>query len=252
MDIHSNWKQYKAVIILGLIFIPLSALIYFIHYLIFHDTHHIFIYLLGDLALIPLEVFLVVVVIERLLTIQEKRQMMQKLNMVIGAFFSEVGTYLLDHLLPSFEKRDEIAGHVNIRQIWGPKEYNKAIAYSLKLEGSVDPQKIDLNELKTFLVSKRSFLLSLMENSNLLENERFTDVLWAAFHLDEELECRKSCDGLPDTDIQHIAGDIKRLYGYLLLEWLDHAQHLKARYPYLYSLVLRTHPFQENRSPIVT
>ena len=63
------------------IFLPLSALIYFIHYLIFRDPHHIFIYLVGDLALMPLEVFLVVIAIERLLSIREKREMMQKLSL---------------------------------------------------------------------------------------------------------------------------------------------------------------------------
>ena len=245
------WKQYKTIIILGAIFLPLSALLYFIHYLIFQDAHHIFIYLLGDLALMPLEVFLVVVVIERLLEMREKREMLQKLNMVIGVFFSEVGTHLLGYLLPAIDHHNEIASHLNIRKTWDAKEFKKAIDYSRAFEGFVDPDKINLNELRGFLISKRPFLLSLMENPNLLENEQFTDVLWASFHLDEELECRGTCDGLPETDKQHIAGDIKRLYGYLVQEWLEHAQHLKGRYPYLYSLLLRTHPFQENRSPVV-
>jgi transcriptional regulator with XRE-family HTH domain len=251
MEIRDIWKQYKTIVIMAAIFLPLSASIFFIHYLIFHDPHHIFIFLVHDLALIPLEVFLVVVVIERLLTMREKRELLQKLNMVIGVFYSEVGNYLLQYLLPALEKREEIASELNIRQSWGLKEFKRATAYCESLQGQVDPDKINLNELKEFFIQKRPFLLSLMENPNLMENERITDVLWAAFHLDEELECRGSCDLLPASDVQHIAGDIKRLYSHLLLEWLDYAQHLKARYPYLYSLVLRTHPFQQNRSPVV-
>jgi hypothetical protein len=27
---------------------------------------------------------------------------------------------------------------------------------------------------------------------------------------------------------------------------------LKVKYPFLYSLILRTHPFQEHQSPIIT
>ena len=60
-------RRYLNFIILAAILIALSALVYFIHYAIFHDVHHIFIYLVGDLAFLPLEVFLVVIVLERIL-----------------------------------------------------------------------------------------------------------------------------------------------------------------------------------------
>ena len=46
--------------------------------------------------------------------------------------------------------------------------------------------------------------------------------------------------------------DIKRLYGHLAAEWVAYAEHLQANYPFLFSLVARTHPFQEHPSPIVT
>jgi hypothetical protein len=52
--------------------------------------------------------------------------------------------------------------------------------------------------------------------------------------------------------MDHLAGDIKRLYDHLASEWLDYVQHLKLRYPFLFSLVLRTHPFQEGQSPIIS
>jgi hypothetical protein len=90
-----------------------------------------------------------------------------------------------------------------------------------------------------------------LENPNLLENEHFTDLLWATFHLAEELEARPSMTNLPETDLEHIANDIKRLYGHLAAEWLTYAEHLKSKYPFLFSLVVRTHPFQEHPSPIV-
>lgn len=81
-------RRYLNFIILAVILIALSALIYFVHYLIFRDVHHIFIYLVGDLAFLPLEVFLVVIVIERVLARREKQAIMQKLNMVVGAFLA--------------------------------------------------------------------------------------------------------------------------------------------------------------------
>ena len=51
--------------------------------------------------------------------------------------------------------------------------------------------------------------------------------------------------------LKHLAGDIERLYGRLVTEWLDYIAHLHANYPFLYSLVLRTHPFQEHPSAVI-
>lgn len=245
-------KDYKIFLLLAAIFIAASGIIYFTHYLIFGDPHHIFIYLLGDLGFLPLEVFLVVIVIERILTRRDRRVMLQKLNMVIGAFFSEVGNLLLHDVVAYFKNREEISRNLNIATNWTPKDFKKAAAYAYHLKIDVDVRQIDLDELKAYLSQKRIFMLTLMENPNLLEHDRFTDLLWAVTHLDEELEARPSLKNLPDTDLKHIALDIQRMYDHLASEWLDYVEHLKANYPFLYSLVIRTHPFQENPSPIVT
>lgn len=82
-------------IILGIILIVLSITVYLIHYAIFRDAHHIFIYLIGDIAFVFFEVLLVTLVLHQLLHYREKKVLLNKLNMVIGAFFSEVGTELL-------------------------------------------------------------------------------------------------------------------------------------------------------------
>ena len=64
-------------------------------------------------------------------------------------------------------------------------------------------------------------------------------------------EARPSVSGLPETDIQHIAVDIERLYRHLTAEWVSYTEHLKLNYPFLFSLVVRIHPFQEHPSPVV-
>jgi hypothetical protein len=91
-------------------------------------------------------------------------------------------------------------------------------------------------------------LLGLLENPNLLEHESFTDLLWAVFHLTEELGCRTDLKNLPDTDYAHLSGDIKRVYILLISEWLAYMKHLKDTYPYLFSLSVRTNPFDPNAS----
>ncbi|MGD9142244.1 MAG: hypothetical protein PVG61_00190 [Dehalococcoidia bacterium] len=232
-------------------FIAASALLYGIHYLIFHDSHHIFIFMLHDFAFLPLEVFIVVIVIERLLTRREKQAILYKLNMVIGAFFSEIGNDLLADMLKYFKNRDEIASHLNVNSSWTDKDFKEADAYALHLKADVDIHHCNLEEIKKVLREKRIYLLTLLENPNLLEHDRFTDLLWATTHLDEELNARATLENIPESDLAHLAVDIERMYDNLVSEWLDYIQHLKTAYPFLYSLVLRTHPFQEQPSATV-
>ena len=243
--------RYSYFIKSAFIFIILSAFTYFIHFLIFRDPHHIFIYMVGDLAFLPLEVFLVVIIIERILIRREKQVMLQKLNMVVGAFFSEVGSRLLGDLLGQFDNRAEISSNLNVTQDWTPVDFKRAAAYAYNLRIDLDCRKMDLEGLKAFLSQKRMFVLGLLENPNLLEHDRFTDLLWALTHLDEELEARPSLKDLPEKDLEHLAVDIQRMYDHLSSEWLDYVQHLRSNYPFLYSLVLRIHPFQEHPSAIL-
>ncbi len=238
--------------LLAAIFVFLSLFTYFIHYLIFRDAHHIFIYMVGDLAFLPLEVFLVVIVIERILSRREAQAKLQKLNMVVGAFFSEVGNYLLQYLLEYFNNREEIDSHLNVKGSWTKKDFHKAADFAYDLPIDLNLRRLNLKQLKKLLSGKREFLLTLLGNPSLLEHDRFTDLLWAVTHLDEELEARLSLIDLPDDDLEHLSGDIRRMYDHLASEWLDYVEHLKTNYPYLFSLILRTHPFQDNPSPLVS
>jgi hypothetical protein len=90
-----------------------------------------------------------------------------------------------------------------------------------------------------------------LENPTLLEHESFTELLRSVFHLTEELANREALTQLPDTDYQHLAGDIKRAYILLVHQWFDYMKHLKDNYPYLFSLAMRANPFDRDASPIV-
>ncbi|MBM4432466.1 MAG: hypothetical protein FJ025_00480 [Chloroflexi bacterium] len=244
-------RRHSTILIFAAIFLSISGLTYLLHYYVFKDIHHISIFLLGDLAFLPIEVFLVVIVIERILARREKQAVMQKLNMVVGAFFSEVGNQLLRRLLVGFAKNEEIRKNLAVGQDWSHADFKAAMAFAHAIEETPSCLNLSLEELKTFLVQKRSFLLRLLENPNLLEHERFTNLLWATFHLTEELEARTSMSGLPDTDLQHINVDIQRVYRHLAAEWVSYIEHLQLNYPFLFSLVVRTHPFHEQPSPVV-
>ena len=52
-------------------------------------------------------------------------------------------------------------------------------------------------------------------------------------------------------DYQHLAGDIKRVYGQIVPQWLAYMAHLKRTYPYLFSLAMRTNPFDASATPVL-
>lgn len=242
-----NWQ-----ILLGLFLVSLSAVLYGIHYLIFRDAHHISTYFITDLAFLPIDVLLVTLIIHQILSRHEKRAMLKKMNMVIGAFFTEVGTDLLRNLAGFDVQFHEVQESCIIRTDWTPKIFTRVSRGLKKYNYTINSTKGDLNELRTFLISKRDFLVSLLGNANLLEHKSFTDLLWAVCHLTEELVHRNTFSLLPDADYEHLSGDIKRAYGLLITEWLAYMKHLKGEYPYLFSLAVRTNPFDEHASVVLT
>jgi hypothetical protein len=169
--------------------------------------------------------------------------MLNKLNMVIGAFFSEIGT----RLLREFSALDPDAGRVGeqlkIETKWTGKDFAITKLHLQSHHYTTQWKTEAMESLQKLLAGERTFLLGLLGNQTLLEHEAFTDVLWAVFHLAEELAHRESLENLPQTDREHLIGDIKRAYRILMLQWLDYMKHLKNNYPYLFSLAIRTNPF---------
>jgi hypothetical protein len=244
-------KEIRWQITLGVGLVALSALLYAFHYTIFHDVHHIFIYLVGDVAFVPIEVLLVTLIIHRLLSQREKRSRLEKLNMVIGTFFSEVGTRLLTYFSDFDPGLNEIRSKLIIENDWTADEFKRVEGELRRYAYSVDIDRVDLEHVRQFLKGKREFLVRLLENPTLLEHESFTQLLRAVFHLTEELESRGKMTGLPESDYAHLAGDMKRVYILIVREWLDYMEHLKTNYPYLFSLAMRTNPFDRDASPVV-
>ena len=245
-------NRMKWQVVLGSILLALSSACYFLHYVIFRDPHHIFIYLVGDIAFVFVEVLLVTLIIHGLLEGREKRSRLSKLNMVIGVFFSEVGTKLLNDLARWDPDAEELKARMRTTS---PAPGNALGKIRESLDGhayAVDAATIDWQDLRDHLVEKRNFLVRLLENPNLLEHESFTDLLWAIFHLTEELDARPGFEDMPDTDRRHLTGDAKRVYGKLALQWLDYMEHLRTGYPYLFSLALRMNPFDPSASPVVS
>lgn len=234
---------------LGIALVVFSVAIYFLHFFIFRDITHIFKFGLHELAFIPIEVLLVTLIIHQLLSRREKKAMLNKLNMVIGAFLSEVGTRLLAYLIKMDTNIEHLSGILKFTTDWTQKDFDNALKKLEKTKLRLDISKADLVDLRDLLVGKRPFLLRLLENPILLEHVSFTDLLWATFHFSEELSSRKDLNELSPNDYNHLAGDMERTYAKLIITWLGYMSHLRISYPYLYSLAVRTNPFNPQAKP---
>ena len=231
--------------------VVLAAIIYAFNFAIFRDGRNVMFYLLIDLAFLPIEVLIVGVIVERVISRRQKQSLEHKMNMVIGTFFGEMGTELLTRMLPAVKDAPQIKENLHLEPSWKKDDFVRARQFADQARCDVDIDLIDLETLKEYLSEQRHFLLRLLENPNLMEHERFTDLLWAVLHVEQELEARPSLAGLGSTDNAHLALDIRRAYTHLLGEWLYYTEHLKSDYPYLFSLVCRTHPFQDAPSAAI-
>lgn len=234
-----NWQVRFAFLL-----IVTSAIIYVIHFELFHDLHHILVFLVEDIAFIPIEVLIVTLIIHRLLESRDKKAMLQKLNMVIGTFYSEMGNALMAKFAELDPESGQISKTLRVSDSWTEKEFAETHEKIGDYNFMVEITEEDVRDLKGFLVEKRTFLLGILQNPNLLEHEYFTDLLWAVFHITEELMYRDDFQNAPEDDLEHLAGDIKRAYVKLVGEWLYYMKHLQEDYPYLFSLAIRTNPFE--------
>lgn len=242
-------RHWKIILAIGLI--ALSVALYAFHYILFHDIHHIGIYFVGDLAFIPIEVLVVTLVIDQILEARERRQKMEKLNMVIGAFFSTLGTPLLRLLSSHDPGLPEIRKDLGVRDSWTEKDFSRLRLCLCEHECTVAISSLDLHGLQHLLASHEEFLLRLLENPMILEHESFAALIQAIFHLTEELTARPDKGLLPATDVMHISGDIRRVYSLLALEWIDYMRYEHRHYPYLFSLSMRRNPFDDSADVII-
>jgi hypothetical protein len=235
---------------LGLVLVSFSIVVYSIKFLVLKNPTDTLNYVSNSFGFLPISAFLVTIILNELLTMRSRRERLEKLNMVIGLLLY-IGTTLLAGISDCDPGLDGIRKRLLIRDTWQDQEFEDLKGFLEEYRYEVDISKIDIRHLTTFLNEKRNFLLRLLENPVLLEHQMFTETLRAVFHLTEELEQRKGAGELPDTDLSHIKGDVVRVYRNLSIQWVDYMKYLKKNYPYLFSLAMRTNPFDQEASVIV-
>ena len=175
----------------------------------------------------------------------------QKINMVAGLFFSELGTELLRHFSRLDPHHNRLYELLKVSPEWTNKDFRNA-KRSLRKHGfKIQAQQGELPSLRENLRNRGDFLLRMLENPIMQEHGKFPELLRATFHLRDELLNRGDLSQLPKTDREHLEGDISRIYKLLVFEWLSYMDYLKDNYAYMLSLAMRVNPFDPEASAIV-
>ena len=164
-------KQKKEFLMIGIGLIGLSLILHYVHYLIFQDLHHTLIFLFADIAFIPMEVFFTTLVIDKLLEKREKEHLRDKLSMLIGVFFSELGTDILNTFVYADDNTEIIAKEALVTKEWNKNEFKNLEKLVDEYEYDIDIKKVDLIALEKKLNAQKDLVINLITNPMLIEHE---------------------------------------------------------------------------------
>ena len=243
MDEHKRWKIKFSILMVILIII-----IYGSNILVLKDPEHVISYIWTHLGFIPVDILVVAFLLDEIIEKKEKEAMLEKLDMLMSTFFSEVGNDLISQLSSVNKYKTNTENLKDIKN-WDQKDFENKLAQlkssttDFSAQVPAEEREEFLENLTSLLSAKREFIINLINNPNLLEKEEFTNLINAILHLDEELEHRKDFALVNDADFGHLNGDMQRVYEKLVYEWVYYLKYLHKHYPYMIALMIRTNPF---------
>ncbi|MBR5503717.1 MAG: hypothetical protein IKV87_04670 [Methanobrevibacter sp.] len=252
IDNHNSWKIKFAIIMF-----VLAVVIFLARFLIFGDGEEIIAYLWKHIGFIPIDILIVALVLEEIMGRKEHEAILEKIDMLMGTFFSEIGNDLISELSKANVNKANTDDLKAIRT-WTEKDYDNKLKelknnpVEFKADVPKEEREEFLKNIQNILVENRDFLINLINNPNLLEKDEFSSLLLALLHLDEELARRGELNDIKDADFNHLTGDMKRVYSKLVYEWIYYLKYLNKHYPYMISLAIRTNPFDSEADVHVT
>ena len=117
-----SWKVKFSIVMVLLIII-----IYGSNYLVLGDAEHIISYVWTHLGFIPVDILLVAFLLDEIIEKKEKEAMLEKLDMLMSTFFSEVGNDLISQL-SSVNKYTANTENLKLIKNWDDKDYDAKLA----------------------------------------------------------------------------------------------------------------------------
>lgn len=227
-------RKHKDFIFISILLSGLSFVMYIIHFFTFGDFRNTMYYTFLDISFLPLNVLIVTFVFNNILEKREKKKILNKLNMLVGLFYTEMGLDLMRICIDSDKNAKGI-----VKDFDNLNDVEKIIkSHNHKIRVS----NIDFKVLEELLLNNKELIVNLIGNPNILEHQCFAELLMSIMHLIDEINFRKR-HGITTEDMQHLAGDINRVYKHITAQWVGYLKHLKDTYPYLYTTAISHNPY---------
>lgn len=228
-------KKIRYYFVISFILIALSSIMFFIHYLIFGQALNTAYYSLMNLCFIPINSLVVTIMLEKLIDYRAKKDRIEKINMLVGIFFTEVGGKLMHFIIDA----DKDAKNY----ITNFEDLNKIKKCLYEYNYKVDMKYIDLCAIKNILVEHNNLFVTLISNESILQHQIFTDLLMSVIHLRDEIIFMEKDNGL-ELNINHLENDVIRVYKNISIQWISYLEYLQKSYPFLYNNAIRVNPFK--------
>lgn len=228
-------KKIRYYFIISFILIALSSIMFFIHYLIFGQALNTAYYSLMNLCFIPINSLVVTIMLEKLIDYRAKKDRIEKINMLVGIFFTEVGGKLM-HLIIDSDKDAK-------NYITNFEDLNKIKKCLYEYNYKVDMNYIDLCAIKNILVEHNNLFVTLISNESILQHQIFTDLLMSVIHLRDEIIFMEK-DKESGFNTNHLENDVIRVYKNISIQWIFYLEYLSKSYPFLYNNAIRVNPFK--------
>jgi hypothetical protein len=95
-----------------------SLLLYLVDFVFLRDWRSLWASALTNLAFLPISVIVITLIIDRLLSVRDRSVRLERLNMLISAFFSHLGTGLLTMLAARDGKCGYLLDHFGTAEAW--------------------------------------------------------------------------------------------------------------------------------------
>ncbi|MDO4619497.1 MAG: hypothetical protein Q4B09_02645 [Lachnospiraceae bacterium] len=221
-----------------LLLLLMSAVVYGIQLLIFHDPNTTEFYILQDIAFLPISIAVATVVIGQYVDSREKQERREKTQMLTSTFFTEIGIELLELLLPLTTDKETVNALLDRMDIDDDKTLDELRPVIRQSELPLKADEKSYETIRNLIIDRREILLIISSNPLLLDHEDFTKLLWALFHLLDEFRLRGTYTELSDGDLAHMEHDLEELLKLLLTSWARNVLFTKRNYPSYYNASL--------------
>ncbi|WP_281522512.1 hypothetical protein [Mogibacterium timidum] len=222
----------KSIIIVSAL-VLISASIYGLQILIFHDVRNTEFYIFQDMAFIPISIAITTIVVGEILDVTNKRDSRRKTRMLTSTFFSDLGFELMSMLALVSNIDDATLHAINCEEVSVSDKINTIKAFDFKINADLAIYNI----ISDLIVSSKTDILIISSNPMLYDHEYFSDLLLDLFHLLDEFRLRGDYIKLTREDLLHFNEDFAQIFELLLINWVINAKYLKETYPHFYKVV---------------